>query len=319
MKKVVEVTLKIIALLAVWAAFLWVLKLPQFASTGVFAEDAALAELWWQALSFIALLIVSTLFVWGVERGQLRTRLSLNVPKDFILGAVMGCLWIGGTVGLLAITDSISFGERQSIAQVIFWIAAVLINSIMQEYLIHGYMFALLGKRYGNLCAVSVSAVVFAALNVRALENGTISILFIFAASILLALLRLHTKGLLAPIITHFIWNLVGGIVIGGVFLGENYPTVWPETLSGIDIISGGNLKFEGSGLALLVTIVLIDLMVILINDDREKQKEKLSSEAESPEAIAAPATENPEAIVAPATENSAPNPAEQANFAQTH
>jgi membrane protease YdiL (CAAX protease family) len=264
------VALKIIALLIIWAVLLRVLRLT---SMNVFAENAALAEIWWQALSFLLLVIVSILFVWGIERGRLRTNLSLNAPKDLLLGVLVGCLWIGGTVGLLAITDSISFGERQLASQIVLWIIAVLINSVMQEYLIHGYMFTLLNSRYGSLVAVSVTAIIFAALNVRALENGTISILFIFAASILLALLRLHTKGLLAPIITHSIWNLVGGIVIGGVFLGENYPTVWPETLSGVDIISGGNLKFEGSGLALLVTIVLIDLMVILIGDDREKRR----------------------------------------------
>ncbi|MDR1953169.1 MAG: CPBP family intramembrane metalloprotease [Clostridiales Family XIII bacterium] len=281
--------LKIIALLIIWAVLLRVLRLT---STTVFAKNPALAEIWWQALSFLSLLVVSTLFTRGIERGKLRINLSANLPRDLALGILVGCLWIGGTVGLLAITDSISFGERQLVSQIVLWIIAVLINAIMQEYLIHGYMFALLGSKCGNLVAVSVTAVLFAALNVRALENGTISILFTFAASTLLALLRIHTRGLLAPIITHFIWNFVGGLVIGGVFLGENYPTVWPETLSGVDIISGGNLKFEGSGLALLVTIVLIDLMVILIGDDREKRKAELPiktvPEVEELEAIAA-------------------------------
>ncbi|MDR1028137.1 MAG: CPBP family intramembrane metalloprotease [Clostridiales Family XIII bacterium] len=290
MRKFLEVFFKIAIFLILWTILLKVFGMTQFRPPGNLFENAALAELWFQVLSFVALLIVSTLFVWGVERGRLKTILSHRAPRDILLGVVLGCLWIGGTLGLLAITDSIEFGERRAVDLFLLWALAVLINAIIQEYLIHGYMFSLLRDKYGDIAAIAATSAIFAALNARALENGTISILFVFAASVFLALLRIHTKGLLTPIIMHFIWNAVGGLVIGGVLLGDNYPSIWTEALSGIDLISGGNLRFEGSGLALLVTVVLIDLAVILINDGREDRLKARAASKPKPAATVAPA-----------------------------
>ncbi|MDR2157154.1 MAG: CPBP family intramembrane metalloprotease [Clostridiales Family XIII bacterium] len=279
MKKFFEVFFKTAAFFAAWTILLRVFGLSRTTAGRVFLWDPALTEVWSQLLAFFSLTVVSFLSVRIVERGRLRTRIATKAPRDALAGTVVGCLWIGGTLGLLVITGSIEFGESQSIGEPVYWVLSVLINVIVREYLIHGYVFTLLRNRYDDLIAVAVTSVIFAALKAGAVESGTVSILFAFATGVLLSLLRIYTNGLLAPIIAHFIWNAVGCLVIGGVSLGDHYPSVWKETLSGIDIISGGELKFEGSGLALVTTVVLIDLVVILINDAREAKMKTASAD----------------------------------------
>ncbi|MDF2872604.1 MAG: amino terminal protease family [Anaerocolumna sp.] len=71
-----------------------------------------------------------------------------------------------------------------------------------------------------------------------------------------------HTESLLAPIIIHFIWNAVGAIILGGVSLADDYPSLINTTLSGNQLISGGIYKMEGSIVVLILNIVFTYLII---------------------------------------------------------
>ncbi|MDR0356781.1 MAG: CPBP family intramembrane metalloprotease [Clostridiales Family XIII bacterium] len=273
MKRFSEVFLKTAGVLVLWALLLRVCGILRSALSRVAAEDAVLSELSFQLFALAALALVLLLFVGVIERGRVRTRLSRNVRKDLLLGSVVGSLWIGGTIGLHVLFGSVEFGEARYVSMFGLWIVAILINAITQEYLLHGYVFTLIQKRYGDIVAVSATAALFAALSANVLKNGTISILFLFLSGIFLALLRIYTDGLLTPILVRFLWNAVGCLVVGGVSFSATYPSVWTETLSSVDIISGGTRRFEGSGITLFVTALLIDLVVIMLNDAKESKR----------------------------------------------
>ena len=66
------------------------------------------------------------------------------------------------------------------------------------------------------------------------------------------------TGSLIAPVIMHAVWNIVGAIILGGVSLADDYPHMLNTTFSGSMLLSGGACKIEGSVIVLIWNILLI-------------------------------------------------------------
>ena len=73
-----------------------------------------------------------------------------------------------------------------------------------------------------------------------------------------------YSGSLVAPIIMHFLWNGIGALVLGGVSLADDYPSLLVTNSNGNEILSGGACKIEGSIFVLIVNIVLTVLFVLL-------------------------------------------------------
>ena len=56
----------------------------------------------------------------------------------------------------------------------------------------------------------------------------------------------------------HAVWNIVGGVVLGGVSLADDYPSLYSMTPSENVILSGGSCMIEGSIVVLVVNIALM-------------------------------------------------------------
>lgn len=56
----------------------------------------------------------------------------------------------------------------------------------------------------------------------------------------------------------HFLWNCIGGILLGGVSLAEDYPQLCQTEFTGRVLLSGGAPKMEGSIVVLLLNLLLI-------------------------------------------------------------
>lgn len=81
-------------------------------------------------------------------------------------------------------------------------------------------------------------------------------------------------KTILAPIMAHAIWNIIGALILGGVSLADDYPSVLIMTASANKLLSGGAYKIEAS---IVVTILNIALMVIFYIQYRStKKKQKI-------------------------------------------
>ena len=275
MKKFISTTLKIIAFFAMWILLLQLFKTSFFNTPKLFAENEALTEVWTQGLAFVAMIIVSVIFIWLVDWGKTIPNFTSVPIRDTLFGIVIGLIWICGTLGLLLLTNSIDFKEWHTIPSLWIWTIAILINTITIEFMFRGYVFSLLNKKYGALAAVAVPSFIYVAVHGNALNNGIMSILFVLTASILLSLIRYHTKGMLAPLLAHFVWNFTGGLVIGGVPIGAHYPNMLDKDLNGLALVTGGDAKFEGSALALIVLINLIYLIILLMQDAKEGKGKK--------------------------------------------
>ena len=269
MKKLIITILKIVFFFVVWVFLLQVTKLDLFKAPPFFADTAARNELWIQGLAFFAMLVTTVIFVALIDWGRVVPKLTLAPGRDALYGVIIGAIWIFGTIGLLMLTSSIEFQKWETVPHLLIWIIAILINSITIEYVFRGYPFTVLLQNFGPVVAITVTSIVYVAVQSEVLNNGLTSILFVLTASILLSLMRYHTKGLLAPIIASFIWNFIGGLIVGGVSIGAQYPNMLTGDLHGLAIVSGGDAKFEGSAITLIVLINLIYLVVLLMKDSK--------------------------------------------------
>jgi hypothetical protein len=174
----------------------------------------------------------------------------------------------GGTVALYQVTGASDFSQGSFSADILLWLIPTLINVATQEYIFRGYAFSMLLKSYNPVVAVIVTSLIYLALHPHHIFGGILPILDLVAVGCLLSMLRYYTNGMLVPIMVHFFWNAIGGIVIGAVDLG-GYPSIFTGAMvsDGNAVISGGNFGFEASLITLIVAALLIDLVSILIHD----------------------------------------------------
>lgn len=76
-----------------------------------------------------------------------------------------------------------------------------------EELLLRGYLFGYLREQHGLAGAALISSVVFSLMHVVDGPRGTLELLNIVAIGLVLALLRIETGSLWAPIGFHWAWN----------------------------------------------------------------------------------------------------------------
>lgn len=135
----------------------------------------------------------------------------------------------------------------------IFFIAAV-----SEEISIRGYVLNNLMQSSNKYVALIISSLIFCALH---LFNPSISILSafnIFLAGILLGIFYIHYQNLWFPIALHFGWNIFEGPIYGFEVSGITVKSIFHQSISGSDYISGGNFGLEGSVVATIILIIFI-------------------------------------------------------------
>ena len=235
---------------------LWMLIVPVLPDISF--ENKAIHRLWGELIPLVSIIISTFVCTKLVDRQTTLIVIEKNFRKSFALGGSLGIIWLGSCVGLLFLTKIVSFGQPKYVDDVLIWLLAVLLNTIMQEFLIRGYFYSLLKRSYGFKKSLIITSIVFTALHGGAIEAGVISTLNVFTMSVLMSILLEHTGSLLAPILAHFIWNGVGCILLGVVKLASDYPSMLSPIFTSSNILSGGVNKMEGSIIVLLINFILI-------------------------------------------------------------
>lgn len=128
-------------------------------------------------------------------------------------------------------TDNLGLGVRmvQSMAACPLWLLVVfsvplfaLANAFMEEAICRGMVQEAAARTFGNPAVVLVlQSTVFAALHFQAgFPNGIAGYLMVFVYGIMLGILRMRSKGLLAPWLAHVIADLtIGYFLLYHVFI----------------------------------------------------------------------------------------------------
>ncbi|KON84660.1 hypothetical protein AF331_11545 [Rossellomorea marisflavi] len=257
--------LKTLLFFSLWVVGILICSIPGVEEPPYIREYAATLRLWWELTPLFATLLASMVMLVWVEKKKLRINLFRSPARDVGLGLSLGIIWIGVALLAWGIGDNLRSGSMESIPLFSVWLLAVLVNVIMQEWFVRGYLFQLIRKNGNTPVAIAITTLLFTGMHGGAFEAGIIPVINIVTMSIFVSLLLLYTGNLLAPIIAHFIWNAVGGLVTGTVSLAEDYPSLWNWTVSGSPLQSGGIAKLEGSIMVLVLNLLLITWMSWLL------------------------------------------------------
>ena len=239
-----------------WAIAASLLPLPSPASPAVW-------RLWAELIPLLAV-IAFTLLFWLLERGRVQLPLARAPGRGLLIGAAAGALWLAvPTLAMYAAGVIRPEGVNQ-IAQFPLWITAAVLNVIMQELLVRGYLYQLLRQAHGAAVAVAASTALFTLLHGGALAAGPVPVLNVLTMSLLMTAVLEYTGSLVAPTAMHAVWNGVGALVLGGVSLADDYPHLLNMAFSGEELLSGGACKIEGSVFVLLTNIALLLLFLSL-------------------------------------------------------
>lgn len=237
-------------------------------------NNDGLLRLWWEFSPLAAIVLFSIVFILIIEKRKIKISIVPRFFKNTLIGFVIGFVWLGSVLIIFFITKSITIQDYNNIDYIWIWILALLLNVIMQELLVRGYLYQLWKKEFNVILATILTTILFTVMHGGAFEVGIIPVLNVVSMSIMVTLLLEYTGTIIAPIIAHFFWNTIGGIILGGVSLASDYPNLLESTFHRNSLLSGGNYKIEGSIIVLVVNLILI--IYLYIANKRVKLSSKI-------------------------------------------
>ena len=231
-----------------WAILSGIIDIP--------CDNPAIWRFFAELIPFAVMVAFSIIFL-IIEKGEVKIPIMENCLKGTIAGIFVGIIWIGLSVIILFSSRQLEIIEKNNVTLLWLWILSAFINVIMQELLIRGYLYQLLKKKYNLKLAIVVTTIIFTFLHGGAFEAGVIPVINVITMCLFTTALYESEQTILAPILAHTVWNIVGAIILGGVSLADDYPSLYSMASSGNEILSGGNYKIEASVVVMVINIVL--------------------------------------------------------------
>ncbi|MBV8682534.1 MAG: CPBP family intramembrane metalloprotease [Caulobacteraceae bacterium] len=221
-----------------------------------------------QAAAFIVVAIVSLA---GLRLG---VRLAERRRADELSGAgatrwALGGLAIGLgmfclVVGVLIVTGAGQVGGYAGLAAAPMMFVSSVGAAVWEEVVFRGALYQAIERLAGRGAAVLISAALFGllhAFNRGATVTSTLAIAV--EAGLLLALAFAYARSLWFPIGLHLGWNFCEGGVFGAAVSGGAAQGVFPITLHGPALLTGGAFGPEASLIAMLVSLAVSTLLVV--------------------------------------------------------
>ena len=145
----------------------------------------------------------------------------------------------------------------QGLAHVIPQFSGAMLAAVGEEIVFRGVIFRLLGEAFGTVAALIASAAIFGlihALNPGATFAGVVGVAL--EAGVLLGLAYVLARSLWLPIGIHLGWNFTEGSIFGSAVSGGVSRGVFPMTLQGPILLTGGAFGLEASVLSVLVCLM---------------------------------------------------------------
>lgn len=237
-----------------WAILSGIINIP--------CDNPAIWRFFAELIPLAVMVAFSVIFL-IIEKGEVKIPIMKNFLKGTIVGIFVGIIWIGLSVIILFSSRQLEIIEKNNVTLLWLWILSAFINVIMQELLIRGYLYQLLKKKYNLKLAIVVTTIIFTFLHGGAFEAGIIPVINIITMCLFTTALYESEQTILAPILAHTIWNIVGAIILGGVSLADDYPSLYSMASSGNEILSGGNYKIEASVVVMVINIALTILFYV--------------------------------------------------------
>ncbi|MGI6178038.1 MAG: CPBP family intramembrane glutamic endopeptidase [Eubacterium sp.] len=248
MKKFLTTTVKIVLFFVGWA-LLSAIDIP--------ADDPAVWRFSAELIPLASMILFTVVFIL-IEKKTIKIPVAHNAGKGTLIGVIIGFVWIGISAGILLATHQLTITGKNEVSKLWLWIISAFINVVLQELLARGYIYQLLKTKYNMPVTIIVTTALFTLMHGGAFEAGLLPVLNVITMCLFTTALYEAEGTILAPIMAHAVWNIVGGIILGGVSLAEDYPNLYSMTPSSDIIFSGGSCKIEGSIVVLVINIALM-------------------------------------------------------------
>ena len=218
------------------------------------------------------------LFLYAVWCNLTERRPVLELPmnrfwKDSGLGLLLGVVYFGVVVGLMALAGSYRVSEVHfnAIGQA-EWFLYFLMVAVFEEIIFRGVLFRLIDDRWNTAVALIISALLFGAMHLPN-EGATIwsSVAIAIEAGLLLGAAYKYKGTLWLPIAIHWAWNYTQGNILGFAVSGGSVPEkLFSAIITGPDWITGGAFGAEASVPAVVVGVLLT--VILLYNCKRDER-----------------------------------------------
>lgn len=172
-------------------------------------------------------------------------------------GAAGGFLLFALLLAVLFGLGLARWGDHGDVAQVAPMVVAAAFAAVGEELAIRGGVFRVLEEGLGSFGALILSAALFGLLHAANPGATPVSTAAIAVeAGLLLAAAYMATRSLWLPIGLHFGWNFTEGGIFGAAVSGGRSHGVWPVSIHGPELLSGGGFGPEASVVAMAVCLL---------------------------------------------------------------
>lgn len=223
---------------------------------------------WAEMTPFFSVVFFTVIFTF-FDKNRLFIPLKENFLKTSLYGMIIGFVWIIVPLAILILSNSIKIIRENPVANLEIWILSAFINVLMQEILVRGYIYQLLKKQYSRFVSIIISTLIFTLFHAGAFIEGIVPVLNVITMSVFMSFLYEYKNSLLAPVMAHSIWNIIGGIILGTVSLASDYPNLFSVIYN--NFFSPINYyKLEYSILTFMVNIIMCFYFYIRMKDSKK-------------------------------------------------
>lgn len=236
------------------------------------AKNPAVWRFFAELTPMLSMVLLTVVFVL-IEKRKVTVPIREHAGKGALVGLIVGSVWIGLAAAVLLATHQLAIVGGNRIQMPWLWMLSAFVNVVMQELLARGYIYQLLKTNCNLPVAVVVSTALFTFMHGGAFEAGLLPVANVVSMCLFTTALYEAEGTLLAPIMAHAIWNIVGGVILGGVSLADDYPSLFNMTPSKNALLSGGSCKIEGSVVVLILNIALTLIFAIAARRSKDRRR----------------------------------------------
>jgi membrane protease YdiL (CAAX protease family) len=176
----------------------------------------------------------------------------------FFLGVLLLC---AGSIILVLLNCLFFTGVEFDGSKLFYSLILFIIVAFTEEIAFRGYILNNLLQSMNKWVALALSSLAFALFHATNPGANILPIINVFAAGMLLGINYIYTKNLWFGILFHFSWNYFEGPVLGYEVSGFSASGFFQQTLSGPELLTGGDFGFEGS----IVCLAVISIATVLL------------------------------------------------------
>ena len=199
-----------------------------------------------------------------------------NAVIRYIVGYLLGILFIAVAVGICVLTGAYSFdgvSSTLSIGLLLLFFFGFLLQGMSEEVLLRSYLMISLKNKTPIVAAVMINSVLFALLHIFNAGITPLSLLNLILFGVFASVFTLVTDNIWGICALHSAWNFTQGNLFGIEVSGSNvFTTVFSVTPNkDMVLLHGGSFGLEGG---LVVTVLLLLGTGVLLGVKKGKKKE---------------------------------------------